>query len=165
MVKGTDKTKTHEAGVHIALSLLFRLGFRSATIRGGGNNSHILVKEGRKEVRVDVKVKGTGWKVWHFSDVGKFLTIKQEGDEQVVKGKRNIDRDTVYMFISFNKDMGKYEFYLATAGQVQDSFAERYPGGVRPINPVTRHSTIAVDELPKHAHNKWRLINQTLDKK
>ncbi|MDA8030283.1 MAG: hypothetical protein MPK62_03975, partial [Alphaproteobacteria bacterium] len=115
----------------------------------------------------DRQVKtSTTFKGWRI-DADDFLNIEQNGDRQTVRGKKEITRNLIYVFVYLGMSLRDDELYFIPAGKLQDIIHDSYKNymesrdGVRQRNPSSRHYLVGQgDTSISDYFGKWEVINE-----
>ena len=93
----------------------------------------------------------------------QYLDIEFDGDRQVIKGKKDIDRNLIFAIIKIGDELGSDKFYICKQGFIQDTILRHHKGfldrnnGVRPKNPSSMHCAYFEEDLSEFG-DRWDLI-------
>ena len=137
---------------------------------GEKNKVRILIQFARQEGEsIPIQVKALRKGGFGFAVEAKhYLEIEQDGDVQIVKGKRDdVDRKLIFVLIVIGNEIGEDKFYICEQGFIQDTIFKNHKAylekhnGVRPKNPKSTHCSYLESDLLEHQDN-WDLIKNAI---
>ncbi len=166
MAKNFKSKLAGQIGEHLVVAELERRGVIAAPFAGNVPDIDILAYMDGKSAALQVKAQRTG-------DVSvnarHYLNIRFDGDQQIIEGKTEIDRDLVFVLISIGDAAGEDVFYIFTQGDVQELVHDHYVAflnkhnGIRPRNPQTTHCAYYLSDLEEYRDN-WELVLARLER-
>jgi hypothetical protein len=157
-----------QIGEHLVVSKLGRLGIFATPFAGNVPDFDILASDlSGHSLPVQVKTIRRG--SWQF-DAKNFLEIEQQGDCQVVKGKKKLrNPDLVCVFVLLNPDE-RDEFYVFPLKALQQYCAKIYSRGEpfpvkikRPRNAESTHCAVRSHDWQRYRAKEdrdWSLITK-----
>jgi hypothetical protein len=145
MATGRDMQLTRQIGEHLVAAELGRRGYVATPFSGNVPLFDILAADIRG-FAIPVQVKSIKGPSWQFS-VDTFLNIEMVGNQQMVKGKKELANPSLVCIFVVLKEGGGDEFYIFRLQDLQDHFFRVYKGGIRPRNPQSMHCAIWPSEL------------------
>jgi len=160
-VSGRGMQLVKQTGEFLVAAELCRRGYVATTFAGSMPDFDILAVSGQGETFcVQVKtIRGVSWQL----DASKYLDIHMEGKAQVIQGKRLLaDERMICVFMALS-EYGEDEFFILTAGQLQDKILSRHTeymqnkSWIRPKSPNSFHVSIQRKHLGEYKDN-WELL-------
>lgn len=132
----TTNQQLHQAARHLVVAEALRIGLNAHL---EGSQSYVLL--GDRKAQVQAASKGA----WQIDDVDKYTTATIE----------------VVALVDFTE--GRRDIYLCPGDELRrmvaalhEEFLERH-GGVRPVNPESKHAAFGPGEV-RRWHGNWSLV-------
>jgi hypothetical protein len=156
---GRSNQLTRQVGEHLVAAELGRRGYVATPFSGNVPMFDLLAADihGRA---VPIQVKAINGQSWQFS-ADTFLNIEIVDNEQIVKGKKPLQKPDLLCIFVLLKEAGKDEFYIFQLSDLQEYCAGHYKGGRRPKNPLSLHCAVWPEDLKRFRDN-WKLIENIL---
>ena len=164
MKRGAKNQLVGRAGEYLVVAELNRRGITATPLAGNAPDIDILAHAGGESIALQVKTNASG--DWH-TNVDLFMDIEQAGKKQKILGKKSIRRKSLHVYVKLGECRDEDEFYVLTAGNLQDMIYDGYKsymesiGCVRKRNPESRHSAISRSALLKYRDN-WEIVDKAL---
>jgi hypothetical protein len=162
MATGRNTQITRQIGEHLVVAKLGRLGYIATPFAGNVPNFDVLIADNNGN-SIPIQVKAINGPAWQF-DIGDFLIVEMEGDNQIVKGKRKlVNPKLICVFVLLSPDEND-KYFIMKLSDLQEYFSKTYKSRHRPKNPTSMHCAIWPKDIQKHKDN-WGLIKESLGNK
>ncbi|MDA7984689.1 MAG: hypothetical protein MPJ52_03865 [Alphaproteobacteria bacterium] len=163
MNKIDRKSFARQISEHLVVAELGRRGIVAAPFAGNVKKIDILAQAGGKSIAL--QVKGSNHGVWTVNNVvaKDLLDVEQDGEKQILRGKKEIDRGLIFVNVSIGDTAGEDAYYILTAGDRQDLYHSCYEwmlnkhNCVRPRNQDSLESSLGAEAFEPH-RDAWHLV-------
>ena len=162
MATGRNTQLTRQIGEHLVVAKLGRMGYIATPFAGNVPNFDLLIANNDGS-SMPIQVKAINGPAWQF-DIGTFLLIEMDGDNQVVKGKRKlVNPDLICIFVLLSPDEND-QYFILQMKDLQNYFSKTYKSRHRPKNPTSMHCAIWPKDINKYKDN-WGIIKEAFENK
>ncbi len=154
-----------QIGESLVVAELGRRGIVATSFAGNVPDIDLLAYRDGRTIALQVKSVRTGSVSF---DAKRFMSITFEGDRQIITDPAlALDRALVFVFVSIGDQIGGDRFFILDQGSLQSIIATNHSawlakhGGIRPRNPQSTHTAVALGQLEDY-RDHWELIENRL---
>lgn len=152
-----------QIGESLVVAELGRRGIVATALAGNVPDIDLLAYRSGRTLALQVKSVRTGSISF---DAKRFVTIAFEGDRQIITGTGTaLDAALIFVFVSIGQRMGDDCFFILEQGALQSIVHANHTawlakhGGIRPKNPQSTHTAVALTQLEQYRDN-WAMIER-----
>lgn len=154
-----------QIGESLVVAELGRRGIVATAFAGNVPDIDLLAyRNGRT---IALQVKSVRSRSMHF-DAKLFMGIASKGNRQIITDAAPaLDAALIFVFVSIGQRSGEDRFFILEQGALQNLVQTNHAawlakhGGIRPQNPQSTHTAVALTQLDQYRDN-WALIEGRL---
>jgi hypothetical protein len=168
MATGQANQLTKQVGEFLVAAELGRRQMLAAVLSGNTPMFDLVATDARGK-SVPVQVKAIRGGTWQFN-VGQFAEITFRGDRQIVGARKPCPRNLVCVLVVVSAVYGADAFFVLPMRALQKAIVDGHRaylarhGGVRPKNPRSLHTAVAVEQVERH-RDRWGLLRSSRRKR
>lgn len=150
-----------QIGESLVVAELGRRGIIATAFAGNVPDIDLLAYRNGCTIALQVKSVRSGSVSF---DAKRFIGIRFEGNRQIITDTPpELDAALIFVFVSIGHRVGEDRFFILEQGALQSIVQTNHSswlakhGGVRPKNPQSTHTAVALTQLSQYSDN-WGLI-------
>ncbi|MGY6550226.1 MAG: hypothetical protein ACXIU7_14655 [Roseinatronobacter sp.] len=154
-----------QIGESLVIAELGRRGIVATAFAGNVPDIDLLAYRDGRTIALQVKSVRAGSVSF---DAKRYMGIAFDGDRQIITDTAPaLDAALIFVFVSIGQRSGEDRFFILEQGALQNLVQTNHAawlanhGGIRPKNPQSTHTAVALTQLDQYRDN-WALIDERL---